>query len=107
VSEKKLGGVGDAARSQNHEPEFSTTTSKIAPSTARPRFTITFVPRPGVDAIRALRHLLKIAGRRLGLRAIDAYEQPGQISNQAADEFRELRDEVLAERAQAWSRGHE
>jgi hypothetical protein len=37
----------------------------------RPAFTVTLVAEPGVDAIRSLRALLKIAGRRLGLRAID------------------------------------
>jgi len=81
------------------------TTTKNATSTARPRFVITFTPGPGVDAIRSLRLLLKAAKRRFGLIATDAYEDrssPLQISNQVADEFRELRDEVVAERAQAW-----
>jgi hypothetical protein len=72
---------------------------------ARPRFVITFTPGPGVDAIRSLRLLLKAAKRRFGLIATDAYEDrsaPLQISNQVADEFQELRDKVVAERAQAW-----
>jgi hypothetical protein len=38
------------------------------------RFIVTFAPAPCVDGIRALRWLLKIAGRRLGLRAIDVRE---------------------------------
>ena len=66
---------------------------------------ITFTPGPGVDAIRNLRLLLKAAKRRFGLIATDAYEDrsaPLQLSNRAADEFRELRDEVVAERAHAW-----
>ena len=66
-----------------------------------PRFVITFTPQPGIDAIRSLRLLLKAAKRRFGLRAIDAYEDrssPLQISNPVADEFQELRDEVVAER---------
>jgi hypothetical protein len=68
----------------------------------RPRFVITFTPGSGVDVVRNLRHLLKVAKRRFGLVAIDAYEDrsaPLEISNQIADEFRELRDEVVAERA--------
>jgi hypothetical protein len=31
-------------------------------------------PTPGTDAIKSLRALLKFAGRRLGLRAIDVRE---------------------------------
>src|SRR5262249_61313648 len=84
-------------------------TSDISPQLHRqgrgPRFVIAFAPGPGVDAIRSLRLLLKAAKRRFGLVATDAYEDrsaPLQISNQVADEFRELRDEVVAERAQAW-----
>jgi hypothetical protein len=38
-------------------------------------FTITFVPRRDVDAIKAVRRLLKHAGRYLGLRAIDIREE--------------------------------
>jgi hypothetical protein len=74
VSEKKLGEACDAARSQNYKPEFSDNSSKIAQSTARPRFVITFTPQPGIDAIRSLRLLLKAAKRRFGLVATDAYE---------------------------------
>ena len=73
----------------------------------RPRFTITFSPARGVEPIRALRLLLKSARRRFGLIAVDAVEDqssPLQISNQAADEFQELRDEIVAERAEAWRR---
>jgi hypothetical protein len=105
VSEKGSGDACDVARSQNLGPG-SGNTSKIAPSTARPRFVITFTPGPGVDAIRSLRLLLKAAKRRFGLVATDAYEDrsaPLQISNQVADEFRELCDEVVAERARSRS----
>jgi hypothetical protein len=73
----------------------------------RPRFVITFTPGPGVDPIRSLRLLLKAAKRRFGLVATDAYEDrsaPLQINNQVADQFRELRDDVIAERSQAWRR---
>jgi hypothetical protein len=69
--------------------------------TARPRFTVTFSPGPGVDAIRSLRLLLKAAKRRFGLTAADAYEDrssPLEISNADADAFKALRDEVIAER---------
>ena len=69
---------------------------------ARPRFTITFSPNRGVDGIRALRRLLKTAKRRFGLTAVDAYEDRAsalEISNQAAAEFQELRNEVVAARA--------
>lgn len=38
------------------------------------RLVIVFEPRAGVDTIRALRRLLKFAGRSLGLRAISAQE---------------------------------
>jgi hypothetical protein len=37
----------------------------------RPIFTIRVRPQPGVDAIRALRALLKVALRRFGLKAIE------------------------------------
>ena len=74
----------------------------------RPRFTVTFSPGPGVDPIRALRLLLKAAKRRFGLVAVDAREDlssPLEISNRAADHFKELRDEVVAERArEEWVR---
>jgi hypothetical protein len=72
---------------------------------ARPRYIITFSPGRGVDGIRALRLLLKSAGRRFGLVAVDAYEDrssPLEISNEDADEFRELRDAIIEERAQKW-----
>jgi hypothetical protein len=70
--------------------------------TSRPRFVVTFSPTPRVDGIRALRLLLKSARRRFGLVAVDAFEDRSsslEISNRAADEFRKLRDEVVAERA--------
>ena len=73
-------------------------------SEPRDRYVITFVPRRGVDGIRALRRVLKMAGRYFGLRAIDAYEDRSsslEISNRVANEFKRLRDEVVAERAAA------
>jgi hypothetical protein len=76
-----------------------------APEPAHPRYVIVFAPGPGVDAIRSLRLLLKVAKRRFGLVAVDAYEDRSSalpISNEIADAFRELRDEVVAERAQAF-----
>ena len=69
---------------------------------ARARYMITFEPARGVDGVRALRWVLKMAGRRFGLVAVDAYEDvsaPQEISNRAADEFQELRDEIVEERA--------
>jgi hypothetical protein len=68
---------------------------------ARARFVITFSPAPHINAIRSLRWLLKIAKRRFGLIAVDAYEDcssPLEISNRAADEFKALRNEIIAER---------
>ena len=56
---------------------------------ARQRFVVTFVPTRGTDGVRALRWLLKIAGRRLGLIAVDAHEVasvPLEISNKVADD---------------------
>ena len=74
--------------------------------TTRPRFLVTFSPNRGADGIRGLRLLLKTAKRRFGLTAVDVYEDKSsalEISNQAADDFRQLRDEVIAERAR-WER---
>lgn len=68
-------------------------------SERRDQYVVTFQPEHGVDVIRGLRRALKFAARACGLRAIDAYEQPFEISNKAADEFRELRDEIVARRA--------
>jgi hypothetical protein len=71
----------------------------------RARFVVTFSPAPGVNGIRSLRLLLKSARRRFGLVAVNAYEErspPLEISNRVADEFQELRDEVVAERASEW-----
>ena len=73
-----------------------------------PRFVITFTSAPGVDGIRSLRLLLKAARRRFGLIAIDADEDrssPLEISTLVADEFRELRDEIVAERAARGAEG--
>jgi hypothetical protein len=40
----------------------------------RPAFSVTFAAQPGVDGIKALRAVLKLALRRFGLRAIDVRE---------------------------------
>jgi hypothetical protein len=45
-------------------------------SSVRPVFKLTLEARPGTDPIRALRSLLKIAGRQFHLRCVDAYEIP-------------------------------
>jgi hypothetical protein len=51
----------------------------------RPAFTVTFVVAPDVDAIKALRMLLKFAGRHLGLRAIDVRQRaPGAREDERA-----------------------
>jgi hypothetical protein len=42
--------------------------------TAERTFTITFVPRGDIDGVKAVKRLLKYAGRYLGLRAIHAQE---------------------------------
>ena len=44
--------------------------------TARPVFVLRLEAKPGTDPIRALRSLLKIAGRRFELKCVDAYEIP-------------------------------
>ena len=72
------------------------------------RYVVTFESGRGIDGVRALRWLLKVAGRRLGLIAIDAYEDrsaPLELSNRVADEFKALRDEVVAERAARLTHG--
>jgi len=43
---------------------------------ARPVFVLRLEAKPGADPIRALRSLLKIAGRQFHLRCVDAYEIP-------------------------------
>jgi hypothetical protein len=40
----------------------------------RPRFSLVLEVTPGRDPVRSLRHLLKFAGRQLGLRAISVRE---------------------------------
>jgi len=40
----------------------------------RPVFVLRLEAKPGADPIRALRSLLKIAGRQFHLRCVDAYE---------------------------------
>jgi hypothetical protein len=53
----------------------------------RPTFTLTFRPEPGVDASRALRHLLKFVRRRFGLRCI-AVDEKVELLMEEADEAR-------------------
>ena len=43
-------------------------------SVRRPIYIITLMPRHDVDAVKAVRRLLKYAGRYLGLRAIELRE---------------------------------
>jgi hypothetical protein len=45
-------------------------------TTDRQAFVVHLLAKPGADGVRALRALLKIAGRRLGLRAIRMEEAP-------------------------------
>jgi hypothetical protein len=51
----------------------------------RPIYTIAFRPEPGVDAIRALRAILKIALRRFGMKALRVNEIPAQRGSQPDD----------------------
>jgi hypothetical protein len=65
------------------------------------RFVLTVQAKDGRAGIHALRWLLKRLRDR-GLRCIDAYEEctaATEISNAAAAEFRELRNEVISARA--------
>jgi len=55
-----------------HPP--NSTAASTAPARDRPTFVLEFRAEPGIDAIKSLRALLKFAGRRLGLRAIDVRE---------------------------------
>jgi hypothetical protein len=41
-----------------------------------PTYLVRFRPEPGIDGIKALRMLLKIALRRLGLRALEVRQEP-------------------------------
>ena len=107
MTDAKRAAPGEGSPLQKTKTGFSRSTSGIAPSIAKQRYVITFSPAPGVDAIRSLRWLLKTAKRRFGLVAVDAYEDRSStlpISNQIADDFHKLRDEVVAERAHAWRR---
>jgi hypothetical protein len=45
-------------------------------------FSATFVAMPGVDGLKSFRRLLKFAGRRLGLRAIDVREHKLSARNE-------------------------
>ena len=55
--------------------------------TSRAVFVLRLEARPGADPIRALRSLLKIAGRRFELKCVDAYEitQPQPERTRAND----------------------
>jgi hypothetical protein len=46
------------------------------------RFIITFVSQRDVGAIRAVRRLLKYAGRHLGLRAVDVREEHNDVARE-------------------------
>ena len=55
-------------------------------TSARPVFVLRLEAKPGTDPIRALRSLLKIAGRRFELKCVDAYEiQPQPERTRAND----------------------
>jgi hypothetical protein len=56
-----------------HLPNKFEISDPIKPDTTT-TFVVTLRPERGVDGIRALRTLLKFAGRRLGLRAVDVRE---------------------------------
>lgn len=47
------------------------------PAKDRPTYTVTLRAEPNVNGILALRRLLKIASRQLGLRCIAAHEDTG------------------------------
>jgi len=53
---------------------------------SRPVFVLRLEARPGTDPIRALRSLLKIAGRQFHLRCVDAYEIEPQPERTRAHE---------------------
>jgi hypothetical protein len=55
----------------------------------RPTFTVTFRPEPGVDASRALRHLLKFVRRRFGLRCVAVDEKLGLLMAEADEASKE------------------
>ena len=54
--------------------------NSTAASTAPATFVIEFRAAPGIDAVKSVRALLKFAGRRLGLRAIDVRENQEEQS---------------------------
>jgi hypothetical protein len=54
------------------------TTANRQPARDRPTFTLVLRAEPNIDAIRALRALLKVALRRFGLRVIAAHEDNGR-----------------------------
>jgi hypothetical protein len=63
---------------------------------------------PRAASMASAPYAVKMAGRRFGLVAVDAHEDrfsPLEISNLVADEFRELRDEIIAERAARGAEG--
>jgi hypothetical protein len=72
------------------------------------RFVIVVEAKDGQSGIHALRWLLKRLRDR-ALRCIDAYElytSKTEISNEVADEFETLRDEIISARAEEWL-GHD
>jgi hypothetical protein len=74
------------------------------PPQQKARFVLKVEAKDGQAGIHSLRRLLKQLVHR-GLRCVDAREvrpSPLEISNQVADEFRELRDAIIEERAQKW-----
>jgi hypothetical protein len=78
MSPKSQSPARDGARQQFHQVHAA----DIAPSkTAQPAptFIVWLAPQPGVDGIRSLRALLKVAKRRFGLRAIAAREGGGAL----------------------------
>jgi hypothetical protein len=64
---------------------------------ARHRYVLTLVPLPGVDAIRALRWILKAVLRQHGMRCVDIVEvvknhagpKPGNPVDEAAQSARQ------------------
>jgi hypothetical protein len=53
----------------------------------RATFVLTLVARPSVDPIRALRGLLKVAGRQFELRCVDIRELPPMVERTQAHEI--------------------
>jgi hypothetical protein len=56
------------------------TTTNHQPAKDRPTFTITLRPEPGVDAVPALRAVLKTLLRRYGMKCVSAREDLSERS---------------------------